>query len=77
MTETFEFPMTAQKTLIRAIHAGFEYQIRFVRLDGGFFAVVGSDGDSFDAIVVNELLIGIGESYDIELPLDDKTIILR
>ena len=42
-----------------------------------FFAVVGSDGDSFDAVVVNELLIGIGESYDIELPLDDKTIILR
>ena len=39
--------------------------------------MVGSDGDSFDAVVVNELLIGIGESYDIELPLDDKTIILR
>ena len=51
--------------------------MRIVRLDGGFFAVAGSDGDSFDAVVVNELLIGIGESYDIELPLDDESIILR
>ena len=37
----------------------------------------GSDGDSFEPVFVNELLIGIGESFDIELPIDEDTIILR
>ena len=37
----------------------------------------GSDGDSFEPVFVNELLIGIGESFDIELPMDEDTIILR
>ena len=63
--------------MIRAIHAGFEYSLRFVRLDGGVFAVKGSDGDAFESIFVNELLVGIGETFDVELPLDQDTIILR
>lgn len=77
--ETFEIPANEKSVKLRAIHAGFEFQLRFFRLDGGSMWVTGSDGDDFQPIEISEIIIGIGETFDLDLMLEsfDEEVILR
>ena len=66
------------KTIVlNTIHAGFEFQIKIFRLDGKSFNAIGSDGISFMTEKINELIIGTGETFDLELNIEEDKIDLR
>ena len=77
--ETYEIPANKKQVKLRAIHAGFEFQLRFFRLDGGSMWVTGSDGDDFQPIEISEVILGIGETFDLDLMMDsfDDQVIVR
>jgi len=45
--------------------------VRFFRLDGKSLTITGTDGGNLMPIEVTELIIGIGETYDLEMSLPD------
>ena len=66
--------------LVHLIHAGFEFPIRFFRHDRQKLNIIESDGGEIDQgnSQVDELIVGIGETFVVNLPVSwEGDILLR
>ena len=64
--------------LVHLIHAGFEFPIRFYRHDRQRLEVVETDGGAIERIQVDDLIVGIGETFVVKVPVTwEGEILLR
>ena len=55
--------------LVHLIHAGFEFPLRFFRHDRERVEVIESDGGRIEPEQVDAVIVGVGETYVIKLPV--------
>ena len=67
--QTYTIPSDTTNIKVRTIHAGLEFPIRMFRLDGKSITVGGTDGADILPIEVTELIVGIGETFDVHLEI--------
>ena len=67
--QVFEISSDGVVTL-NLIHGGFEFAVRIFRLDFGEMTVVETDGQPVEPTIVNEIILGIGETYVIRFDTD-------
>ena len=70
LQETFHVKKSQNFVRLSLIHAGFEFPARFFRMDFGPFEVVETDGQAIEPFLTNQLILGIGETFIIKVPLD-------
>ena len=77
--ERFLIPMSANSFQLRMINTGFEMFSAVTRLDGQRFNVTASDGRDLEPMTGDVLILGVAETYDINLNLsqDQKSVFLR
>ena len=70
LREVFHVQKSQKFVRLSLVHAGFEFPARFYRKDFGDFEVVGTDGQAIEPFTVQQLVLGVGETFEIRLPLD-------
>ena len=76
--ETYLVPEAESFILVHLIHAGFEFPIRFYRHDRQRLEVVETDGGAIERIQVDDLIVGIGETFVVKVPVTwEGEILLR
>ena len=76
--ETYLVPEAESFILVHLIHAGFEFPIRFYRHDRQRLEVVETDGGAIEKIQVDDLIVGIGETFVVKVPVTwEGEILLR
>lgn len=55
---------------INIVHAGFEFPVRFFRTDFGDFEVIETDGQAIEPFKVQQLVLGVGETFVVKITID-------
>ena len=69
LRERFDIPMSADTFRLHFVHGGFEFPIRVYRHDRKVFTVVETDGGAVEPVEVNEIIVGIGETFVVDVPV--------
>jgi len=77
--ERYLIPKQADSFKLRMINTGFEMLSAVTRLDGKKFNVTATDGRDLEPMAGHVLVLGVGETYDINVPFskDQQTLFLR
>ena len=70
LREVFYVKKSRKFARLSLVHAGFEFPARFFRKDFGNFEVVETDGQAIEPVTVQQLILGVGETFEIRVPLD-------
>ena len=55
---------------VNLVHAGFEFPVRFFRMDFGDFEVIETDGQAIEPFKVQQLVLGVGETFVVKIIID-------
>ena len=77
--ERYLIPKNADSFKLRLINTGFEMLSALTRLDGKKFAVTATDGRDLQPMEGDVLFLGVGETYDISIPISsaESSVFIR
>lgn len=76
--ETYLIPEAETFVVVHLIHAGFEFPLRFYRHDREKLVVLETDGGAVEPEQVDDVIVGVGETFVIKLPVTwENDLLLR